>query len=117
MNALEQFIHAGMEPYYRNEWIDVGELSIYLRKIHIISEDHRLLNALVIANMIIPQKYRGKGLFTRNFRKIKKYATEAGFDCIAFERVINARLVKRLERQKYTQYGCKLSKHYYKLLH
>jgi GNAT superfamily N-acetyltransferase len=91
----------GYEQYPINAWIELPafKLRLYTRRAKRYLGESRV-ETLDLASFEIPERYRGKGLFTRFIALVESYATELGL-VVFVECVHNERLRAFLERRGY----------------
>ena len=80
-----------VSQYYGTQRDDV---SVYLRVGHAFycPRQHRYINALVIANVSVPEKHQQKGHFTALRKALQMMALAYGYEAVIVEQVHNTQL-------------------------
>jgi hypothetical protein len=88
-------------PRTRNSWLESKLLRVYVRKgFHSI--DGQIRTTFDVANVEVPWKLQGRGIFTRWLQSVEVYVTTyTTLDCVFVESILETNLIPFLTRKGY----------------
>lgn len=90
------------DPHVRNKWLMSTYMSVYVRKgQHLI--DGKFRSCFDVANINVPEEFRGQHIFTMWLERVEKKISEFGIECVFVESILENRLIPFLSRHGYME--------------
>jgi GNAT superfamily N-acetyltransferase len=96
-----KLLKAFFDSKLRNQWLNYKLMDVFVRKgIHFHPITKVRLNCFDMANVVVREHSRGKGIFSTWFAEAIELAREYDFDAVYVENVINDQFVEHFRKSE-----------------
>jgi N-acetylglutamate synthase-like GNAT family acetyltransferase len=91
-----------LNNHAHNEWLKSEKMDVYVRKGHHLI-DGEIRSCFDVANISVPEKLRGHGIFTKWLEQVEKKILPFGIEYVFVESILELRLVSFLNSRGYKE--------------